>query len=237
MILIEVLVNLLKISLVCALNVNPNININFLNISEAERFTKIIYKLNVYKNALFPLNLDRYVDILMVEYYSREQKNIYTRRILFNDKNTGISIDEFDLILEPGNNNTVDLILKFKLQQSMKKIFNCSKKTDLIYYGKIYSMNSIAMKDFEAPEDIPKELEIYSRIIAYFAICKKYDQDFKSLCEKDIELCHDDNIGNWIVIFMIGGFIVAMNFTTLLVVLFSRPKRSSNRVSPLNTTW
>ncbi|CAG9804623.1 unnamed protein product [Chironomus riparius] len=234
MILVKVFGNLLALSLVGAINVSPNVFMPFLNITEADRFTKIIYKLHVYKTASIQLNLDRYVDILMVDYYSREDNNIFTRRIFFMDKKSGNLIDDFVLMEEPGNNSTVDSILKFRIQKSFQMIFGCWKNNNSNYNGKLYVMNTIAMKDFEAPEDLPSELEISSRIIGYFAICNNYDRDFETLCEQDVELCLYDIPAYLYVIFMVAGLLLAFTFTKILVFVFSRPMKRSSRVSPLN---
>ncbi|KAL7034956.1 hypothetical protein ACKWTF_008197 [Chironomus riparius] len=228
MFLIEVFVNFLTLSFVGAFK--PNVYITFLNITEADRFTKIVYTFNVQKGASLPLNLDKYVDILTVDYYSREQKSIFTRKILFNDKKTGFLLNEFSLMLETGNNGTVKSIIKFRIQRSFEIIFGCWKKTDSNFYGKLYIINAKLI------EDLPKEPELYLRIDAYFTICNKKDQDFETLCEGDVDFCHDNNIAYLIVIFMVGGFVLATNFIKLFVILISRSRRSSNRVSPLRPT-
>ena len=234
MILIKIFVNLLTLLSVGALK--PNVYITLQNITEIDRFTQIFYKLYVYKKASIPLNLDKYIDILLIDFYSREQRIVFNRKICLSDKNSGIAINDFTLMNEPGNNDTVESVIKFKLLKSFENIFTCWKKTDLSYYGKLYVTKMEVMKDPIILEDIPKELVIYSRIVAYFVICNSKDHDFESFCENDVDFCQNDNVAYLIVIFMIGGLIFFSNFIKLIVILISRTGRLSNRVSPLTPT-
>jgi len=234
MILIKIFVKLSAFIAVDALI--PNVYITLQNITETALFIQVFYKLYVYKGATISLNLDRYVDILVIDFYSREQKIIFNRKICLSDKSSGISINDFTMINEPGNNDTIESVIKFKLLKSFENIFSCWKQTDLIYYGKLYVTKMEEMKNSDVLGDIPKGLVIYSLIDAYFVICNSKDHDFESFCERDVDFCQNDNVAYLIVIFMIGGLIFFSNFAKLMVILISRTRRASNRVSPLTPT-
>lgn len=231
MFLIEVFVNFLALSVVGALKLN--VYITFRNITEIDKFTKVYYVLNVYKGASIPLDLNRDFDILTADYYSREQKFIFTRKIFFTDKKSKVLINDYTLMLESGNNDTIKSIIKFKLQPSFENIASCWKKANLLYYGKLYITNVEILNDLKVLEGVPEELIIYSRIDAYFAVCSRKDRDFETLCERDVDFCYSDNFAYLIVIFMVSGFIATMIFINMLVFFFNRSRMCSNRVSPL----
>jgi len=157
----------------------PNVYIIFHNITETDWYTKIYYNCYVYKGASIPLNLDRYVGIFVTNFYSRNQNIVFNKQISSWKKISGIYVDGYTLINAPGNNDTIESIIKFRVLKPFKNIFSCWTQANLIYYGKLYVTKMEVMKNSNILEDIPKEIVIYSFIDAYFVICNSKDHDFE----------------------------------------------------------
>jgi len=67
-------------SISIANGLEPNISIIFLNISVVDRSLQIFYKIDPYRGTSSPLDIDKRVDIIMIDYFPLKQKTIGNRK-------------------------------------------------------------------------------------------------------------------------------------------------------------
>ena len=209
----------------------PNIYFSFVNISSTDRSLQVFYKLGPYKGSVNSLNIDKTVDIFMIDYFSSKTKTIAAKKIFFYNKSTGELISDASMVSKSGNRGT-KFIFTFQLRNSFQNISKCLGGFELMLHAKIFVLNINVLNDVIKSVQLPKKLKIYRDMDAYLTICNKSFKDVWSDCENLLEFCKSDENNELLCLMTL--FIVGMvGAQTIVVIMLNCSNKCSKRVYPI----